>query len=303
MCFVPSVEIARLMTASLVSKGIDAIFVSGECIDKSEKTDLFAAAGPGTWLINCCLYTYGVDFPDVTAIAPFGAIISKAKYVQILYRGTRVLDGTVNDTMTATERVAAIAASAKQFLLVISPFYISERIHICEPFDLYASMERSASSKKAPKDLTDPAKIRDYVKQLEKAADKHAHKQPRTINPVAFSLSVGDKKLAAYAPTCDADAAPASQAEKDLLLKHGLDTTQIKNSGQAQALIKTLIERDRLGLATPVQLKHLQTWLKFPEEVASLIKRGQAGVFINKHIHYKAPKEQVPVEDHGDPFA
>jgi len=111
--------IFRLMAESLNGMGVKAMFVSGECIDKNEKTDAFAVCGKGTVLVNCCLYTYGVDFPDVDCVAPFGAMISKVKYIQSIYRGTRVLPGVVRDGMTAEERVATIAASAKPYGLII----------------------------------------------------------------------------------------------------------------------------------------------------------------------------------------
>lgn len=281
--FVPSVEIARLMAEALNGMGLRASFVSGECIDKNDKTDAFAASGSGSVLVNCCLYTYGVDFPDVDCVAPFGAMISKVKYVQSIYRGTRVLDGVVHDGMTAEERVAAIAASAKPHLLVLSPFFISDRIDICEPFDLFGI--KGGAKKRAGKtpDLTKPAEIRNYIEALKKAADKHSHKQPRTIDPVRFSLSLGPDRIAAFVPQTTADAAPASREELDLLLDAGIDTTAIKNSGQAQKLIATLRERERLGLATPRQLIQLSLRLGIPQERAVTMRKNVAGAIIGKH--------------------
>lgn len=302
IAFLPSVETARMMAEAVNAAGLRAIFVSGDCLDKNEKTDAYNAAGMGTVLCNCALITYGVDLVSTSCIAPFRAFLSESAYCQALYRGTRVLADLVNDDMTADERRAVIAASAKKDNLVLSPFFQSDYIDICAPYDMFGIPPEGRKYLKTDGDFTDTRKIRDGIVALEKAADKHAHKQPRTINPVAFSLSVGDKKLAAYVPESDADAKPATQAEKDLLLQHSIDTTQIKSSGQAQQLIKTLIERDRLGLATPKQLQQLMLRLHWPEERATLMRKGQAGVMIFKGIHYKAPKEEVTIQDHGDPF-
>jgi len=302
ICFMPSVDIARQMAATLTTMGITAIFVSGECIDKNEKTDVFAKSGNGTWLINCTIYTYGVDFPDVSAIAPFGAIISKAKYVQIVYRGTRVLDGTVNDSMTAEQRVAAIAASAKKELTLISPFYISERIHICEIYDMFGGIPPGSRGKRMT-DFTKPAVIRDAIKALEKAADKHANRQPRTIDPVKFSLSVSPEALAGYKPESDADAKPASREILDALLAVGMDTSGIKNQGEANRTMDILRERERLGLASPRQLQQLMFRFNWPEEQAVTFKKGRAGITIARQIKYKAYNKpalaykSAPIED------
>ena len=278
ICFVPSVEVARLMAETLNGMGLRSIFVSGECLDKNEKTDEFAAAGPGTALINCCLYNYGVDFPDVSCVAIFSAMISKVKYVQSIYRGTRVLDGVVRDDMTADERVAAIAASAKPHLLVLSPFFISDRIKICEPFDLFGTRPEGAKKKRKAPDFTKPAEVRDYIAALENEADKHKTRQPRTVNPVSLALSL---KVMHYEPATAAEAAPPSKEELDVLLALDVDSSAIKTSGEAQVLISTLRERDRLGLASPKQLTLLKK-LGLPEDVAVLMKKGQAGAVIGR---------------------
>lgn len=289
ICFVPSVECARLMAEALNQMGIKAIFVSGECIDKGPKTDAFAAAAPGTWLINCALYVYGVDFYDVDCIAPFGAVLSKVKYIQEIYRGTRVLPGIVSDEMSADERRLAIAASAKPYLTVLSPFFISDRIQIMEVYDLFGLKRDPSKAVKTSKDFTDTKKIRDAIAALEKAADKHRNRQPRTINPIAYALSVGDNAIAHYQPQTSADAAPASKEELDILLYNGLDTSIVKNSGQAQLLIAKLVERKRQGLASPKVMGQLILHLGWPEEKASLMKAGQAGMLVGRRIAYKAP--------------
>lgn len=279
IAFVPSVEIASLMADALNSMGLRAIFVSGECIDKNEKTDEFDAAGNGTVLVNCCLYTFGADFPSVSCVAPLGAFISKVKYVQSIYRGTRVLPGVVNDSMTAQERVAAIAASKKPNLLVLSPFFISDRIHICEPVDLFLTKPEGSKVRTKP-DLTKPTEIRDYIKALEKEADKHANRQPRTINPVVLSVSLG---IQPFVPQNSQDAAPPSREELDWLLAHDVSSVDVKTSGEAQQLIAKLRFREQQGLATPKQLTMLKR-LGFQDDRVMLMKKNQAGAIIGKRV-------------------
>lgn len=289
ICFLPSVECARLMAETLNGMGMRAIFASGECLDKGAKTRAYNAAGPGTVFCNCALVTYGIDFVDTDCIAPFCAMISKCRYLQSLFRGTRVLKGVLREGMTAEERVAAIAASAKPFTTVLSPFYISDRIDICEPFDLFSDAPHPKKKRSDElRDLSTPEKIRDWVKSLENAADPHKNRQARTIDPVKFSLSIGAERIAAFTPTEGADF-PASREELDCLLSFGLDTSAIKSSGQAQRLIATLRERDRLGLARPKVLQQLTLRLGWPEEKASMMKAGQAGMLVGRGVRYRAP--------------
>lgn len=286
ICFVPSVEVARLMTEALVSMGINATFVSGECIEKNEKTDAFAAAGRGAWLVNCALYNYGVDFPDVDCVAIFGAMISKVKYVQSIYRGTRVLPGVLKDGMDNAQRLAAIAASSKPFLTVLSPFFVSDRINICAVYDMFGAPPPDKRVP-APKDFTKPSEIRDYIASLEKAANKHRNKQARTINPVVYGMSVGVP--AGYQPLTSADCLPPSKEELDYLLLKGIDTSAIKNSGQAQLLVSRVRERERLGLASPKQLQQLMLRFGLSEDEATTMKAGKAGLIIAGKIRPNAP--------------
>jgi hypothetical protein len=194
--------------------------------------------------------------------------------------------------MTPLERRRAIATSRKPHGLLISPFFISDRIDICSMVDLFVPPELKDGAKKAPVEMTDPDKIRDFIASLEKAADKHRNKQPRTIDPVKFGLSIGNEALANYTPETNADAARPSKQELDYLLAHGIDTTQVRNSGQAQRLIARIEERERLGLATPVQLNFLRNLTKngpdgtrvplFEEDWITTIDKKKAGAIIGK---------------------
>lgn len=287
IAFLPSVETARMMADAVNAAGLKGIFVSGDCLDKNDKTDAYNSAGPGTVLCNCALVTYGVDFVDTSCIAPFRAFLSSAPYCQALYRGTRVLAGLVNDSMSADERRAVIAASSKTDNLVLSPFFISDYIDICAPWDMFGIPPERRNMVKTNGDFTEPRKIRDGIEAIEKAADKHRNKQPRTINPVSFSLSLS---LPNFVPKTPAESAPASRDELDFLLAHDIDSSSVKSSGEAQRLVSRLRERERLGLATPKQLVQLRLRLGWPEERAALMKSKQAGVMIWKGIRYRPPE-------------
>lgn len=297
MCFLPSKECAMLMSEALNRRGLRSLYVLGECLDRDEKTEAFRAARPGICLCLCAMYVQGTDFPSVDTVAWMRATLSPAFYKQGIFRCSRTLPGIVNDSMTAEQRRAAIAVSAKPWSLVISPFFVSEKINIMSVSDLFVDQALKNGSKKAPTEFTDAAKIRDFIAQLEKAADKHRNKQPRTIDPVRFAISIGDETLANYKPETAQDAAPPLREELDVLLAYGLDTTKIKYSGEAQQQISKLRMRDQLGLARPAVVEQLVLRLHWPKELAEKMKASQAGVLVGKRVQYVPPKEEVPVID------
>lgn len=281
MCYLPSKECVQMMAAALNRKGLKALYVLGDCLDRDEKTEEFYDHGPGIVLCLCAMYVEGTDFPTVDTIAWFRPTLSPHFYKQGIYRCSRALPGLVNDEMGAEGRKAAIAASSKPWSMVISPFFVSDKIDIMSVVDLFTDSESRSAKVSKPKDFTDAATLRDYIAALEKAADKHRNKQARTINPVSFALSVGDKALAHYVPATVADESQPSRELLDLLLGHGIDTTAVKNRGEAEKLLDRLRERQRLGLASPKQLMFLKQ-LGIPEDRAVLMKAGQAGAIIGR---------------------
>jgi len=112
-------------------------------------------------------------------------------------------------------------------------------------------------------------------------ADKHANRQPRTVNPVTLAVTLG---VGGFVPQNEREAAPASKWEMDYLLAVGVDTSVIKNSGEAQALISKTRYRELHGLASPRQLQQLMLRFGIPEDKAVLMKAGQAGAIIGRTV-------------------
>lgn len=297
MCFLPSKECAMLMTDALNRKGLRSLYVLGECLDRDEKTDQFRESGPGICLCLCAMYVQGTDFQDVDTVAWFRATLSPAFYKQGIYRCSRTLKDSVTEEMGAEGRRAAIAASAKPWSLVISPFFVSDSIDIMGVSDLFVDQSLKSQVKRSPPDMTDAAKIRDFIAALEKAADKHRNRQPRTIDPVRFGLAIGVEAIAHYQPETAQDAAPPTKAELDYLLEAGCSTVDVKTSGAAQLLISRLQGRERLGLATPRTIQQLTLRLGWPNEMASMMKQKQAGLLMAKGIRYRKPVEEEAVVD------
>ena len=293
IAFLPSVATARMMADAVNAAGLRGIFVSGDCLDKNEKTDAYNAAGPGTVLCNCALVTYGVDFVNTSCIAPFRAFLSSAAYCQAIYRGTRVLGGLVNDSMTAEERRAIIAASEKKDNLVLSPFFISDTINICAPWDMFGIPPEGRKMVNTGGDFTNTRKIRDGLKALEKAADKHANRQPRTVNPVTLAVTLG---VGGFVPSNEQEAANPSREALDYLLDKGVDTSAVKTEGEAQALVAKVRFREQQGLASPRVLRQLMLRFGIPEERAVTMKSGQAGLVMAGRIPASAFRSPAPTQ-------
>ncbi len=289
IAFLPSVECARMMCASLQRLGMKAIFVSGECLDVDDKTEEFVASGPGTVLCNAVLYTYGVDFPDVDCIAWFRATISRAFYIQGIYRGTRVLPGVIDGLNTAEERRAAIARSKKKNLLILDPMFVSDRIDLLDAYDLFTDKPKVKAAMKAAGDPSPDAAQkaeRDFLESLKREAKKHARKAARTIDPLAFAVSIGDEALANYVPQNSWDQGPPTAGQLDFLRKQGIDVAGIRYKGMAQKLVGRVLARIQLKLASAHQLSFMRQ-LGLDDKKCTTLSAREASALIDRTLAEK----------------
>lgn len=294
IAFTPSVECARLLAEACAARGFNAWFVSGECLDRDDKTDAFCASGPNSVLVNCALYVAGWDHPPIDCVAWFRPTTSRAFLLQGLYRGTRVLPGLVSDDMTAAERRAAIAASTKPFFRVIDPLWKSEEIPLCSFYDLYTDKPEVKKKLEQKGGAPDSAAVekaeRDWASSVEKAAKKHRARESQLgVDPLRWAISIGEDRVANYIPKTDADAAPMTKGQEEFLLKAGIKYGHVKCAGQAQQIIDTYLFRQSEGLATPKTIQQLVLRLGWPEEVVAGMKQKQAGVLMAKGVKYKEP--------------
>lgn len=263
IAFVPSVECARMLADKLREMGFYSIFVSGECLDVDEKTADFAAAGPGTILCNCALYVEGADFPDVDCVAWFRPTVSRAFFIQGVYRGTRVLPGLVNDDMTAEERRAIIAASSKPNVLIIDPLWVTDDISLCSVHDLVTDnpeVKQKMVEMDPELDLIEAQEkaSRDWHKALEKAAKKHAKKEAQRIDPLKWALTINEERISDYKPQTDSDRRPLTPGQTEYLDRNKIDRTAITTFGLAQLVIGIHVQRFKQNRATMGQLDFLK---------------------------------------------
>ncbi len=294
MHFLPSVQCARMMSEALNRRGLESVYVSGECVDGDEKTDWFQAAGPGTSLCNAQIYGFGIDFPDVDCIGWFRATLSRAFYIQGIYRASRVLKGVVDGLDTAEERVAAIAASTKKDYLVIDPLFVHDRIDLLDAYDLYTDKPEVKEKMKAVGDLSPEAAEkaeRDFLKSLAKEAKKHAKKKARIIDPLAWAISVGDETLVDWVPVTSWDSGSPTKGQLDFLARQGIDVSKITYKGMAQKIIGRVLNRMKLGLASAHQLSFLKQ-LGIADPDAPSMTAAEASAVIDKVLAEKRTRHE-----------
>ena len=283
MAFVPSVECARILADAISRHGLKGIFVSGDCLDVDEKTETYRKAGRGTVLCNCALYVEGADFPDTSCVVVARATKSTGFYRQMIGRGTRVLPGIVDGLPTPELRRAAIAASSKPTLLILDPLWVSDRIDLCDAYDLFTDKpEIKERMKKLGQPSEDAARQaeRDLIKSLEKEARKHARKQARVIDPLQWSVMVGDEALADFHPADNWESDAPTEGQISFLKKQGIDTEKIKYKGLAHKLIGRVVSRVNMGLATGRQLS-LMRQLGLDEHTCSTLTMKEAAIAID----------------------
>lgn len=122
LLFSPGVEHAQKITMALNSyDGISAECVLGST-DALLRSEIFKRykSGATNVLVNVGVATEGFDAPSTAVVGIARPTNSIALYMQMIGRGTRPLPGVVDGPESASERIAAIAASAKPNCRVVS---------------------------------------------------------------------------------------------------------------------------------------------------------------------------------------
>ncbi len=303
VCFLPSIETARLMSEALLGAGLAAEFVSGACDDRDEKLAWFDKAHNGSAICCAMLLTEGWDCPSASCIVVLRPTKIRALLTQCVGRGTRTLPGVIDGLETKEERLAAIAASDKPTLLILDFLWLTDRLDLVKAIDLVATKPGVREQVKEPEegeevDLLDAEALaeRDLLKSLEKAVKANARKAARVIDPIAFAMSLGDTALANWEPSTKWDGDPATAGQLNFLRGQGIDVTNIKYKGLAAKVITKVMERLKHKLATPKQLTFMLQ-LGIPEERAVLLTQTEATAAIDATLAEKKARRASPPTD------
>lgn len=285
VAFLPSVRCAELLADAVSECGLNGMLVHGAMDDSMDQLARFTAAPNGTLIANASLITEGIDIANISAVLMGRATKSRGFYAQAAGRAARPsVVGGIDQYETADERKAAIAASAKPDFLILDPLWVSDRLKLIRPCSLVARRlqnEEALASTEGDLVAAEAEAERDFLAALSKEAKKHKHKAAVTFDPLVKDLSLGEDSLRDYKPQHAWELKPVETGEREFLEKNGISTVSIRCSGQAQKVIDTIIQRDRLGLASAKQIQLLLR-IGIPEERAMLATKKQAGFLIGR---------------------
>lgn len=251
--FLPLVATSQKFRDILNKKGFKAAEVNGESKDRSSILEDFDNDKYNV-LCNSMLLTEGWDCPSVDCVIVLRPTRVRALYSQMVGRGTRLYPG-------------------KEDLLLLDFLWHVEKHELCRPAHLIAKNVEIAkkitelSEKEVGKtvDLEDievkaaEEVIQDRESSLAKKLSEQRRKKGKLVDPLQFEMSIADEDLANYVPSFISEQAPPSKKQIETLEKMGINASEIENSGKANLLIERIIKRRDLGLATPKQIRLLES--------------------------------------------
>lgn len=256
VAFLPLVATSKKFAAALAERGFDAMEVNGDSTDRAETLARFDAAGPGSVLCNSMLLTEGWDCPSVDCVVVLRATKVRSLYVQMVGRGTRLSPAT-----------------GKTDLLVLDFLWMTERHDLCRPAHIVARspevaerMTQIAQTAGGPVDLdaVERQASEDVVRQREEAlAEQLASMRKRKralVDPVQFAMSIRSEDLAGWEPAFPAELEPPTDKQLAALERYGIFPDAVECRGKASLLLDRLAQRRREGLATPKQIRRLESY-------------------------------------------
>ena len=251
--FLPLVATSQKFRDILNSKGFKAAEVNGESKDRAQILEDFDKDKYNV-LCNSMLLTEGWDCPSVDCVIVLRPTKVRALYSQMVGRGTRLHPG-------------------KENLLLLDFLWHVERHELCRPAHLIAKSEEVVKkmTELSEKEVGNPLDleeievkateevIQDKEASLAKQLAEQRRKKSKLVDPLQFEMSIADEDLANYVPSFLSEQAPPTKKQVETLEKMGINASEIDNSGKAKLLIKRIIKRREAGLATPKQIRLLES--------------------------------------------
>lgn len=251
--FLPLVATSQKFRDILNSKGFKAAEVNGESKDRAQILEDFDNDKYNV-LCNSMLLTEGWDCPSVDCVIVLRPTKVRALYSQMVGRGTRLHPG-------------------KENLLLLDFLWHVERHELCRPAHLIAKSEEVVKkmTELSEKEVGNPLDleeievkateevIQDKEASLAKQLAEQRRKKSKLVDPLQFEMSIADEDLANYVPSFLSEQAPPTKKQVETLEKMGINASEIDNSGKAKLLIKRIIKRREAGLATPKQIRLLES--------------------------------------------
>lgn len=253
LVFLPLVATSKKFKDILNRKGFNAAEVNGNSEDRKEVIQDFEN-GKYNVLCNSMLLTEGFDCPAIDCVIVLRATKSRSLYCQMVGRGTRLHPG-------------------KEEVLLLDFLWHTEKHELCRPAHLICANEdvKKQMIKKMEEESEQMFDIMDVEKDAESdvlrqreeklAEELKAMKsrKRKLVDPLQFEMSIQAEDLASYVPTFAWEMGPATPKQLQALEKYGIYPDEVQNNGYAQKLLDRLNKRKEENLATPKQIRLLES--------------------------------------------
>ena len=269
VAFLPLIETSQRFVECCLEAGIAAVHVDGASKDRREILSDFHS-GKFQLLSNAMLLTEGWDEPSVDCILVLRPTRSRSLYSQMCGRGTRLYPG-------------------KDHLLLLDFLWLHERHSLVKPASLVAKdkdeEERITKALKKDGDLSEAEEsaAADREAALIRELAEKAKRESRFVDLEHIGALLKDSKIQEYSPVFGWEKMPASDKQKALLAKFGV---QANTKGEASLAVSRLFDRSKQGLATVKQLIWLHRMKHPSPETAT---RAEAKAFLDAKWAKKVP--------------
>ena len=270
----PLVRISKRLCNILNKRNFKTAEVNGASADRKDVLKGFDN-GEYKALTNAMLLTEGWDCPTVDCIICLRPTKSRSLYAQIVGRGTRLCEGKKN-------------------LLVLDFLWLTKKHSLCHPADIFCedpevaqkttdmladaaltgsnSQENFGSPELGLIEAIEEAQTeldeekRKALCELEKQDTiqrklKAQRQKPRgLVDPLQYIFSIEAPELNDYQPMFESERQEPSDDIIDSISCYGVKGDAIKSQGLAAAILKRLIARRASGMATPKQIRCLESF-------------------------------------------
>lgn len=251
--FLPLIHTSQKFCKLLNDNGLNAAEVNGKSKERSQILSDFEN-GKYEVLCNSMLLTEGWDCPSVDCIVVLRPTKIRSLYQQMVGRGMRLSPG-------------------KDSLLLLDFLWMTEKHSLCRPSALVSQNEEIAQRIDAQVagnggsiDLLDAQAQaeKDILKERESSLAaklrREKYRKRKLVDPIEYAFSISAEDIAGYEPIFESDLRKPTKKQLAMLTRNGFDTGKVTNIGLASMLIGRIIQRSRAGLATPKQIRCLESF-------------------------------------------
>lgn len=253
------------------------------------------ASGHLRYIVNMGCLTEGFDEPTIEFVAMARPTKSRLMYAQMLGRGTRVLEGVVEDLIDPIARQSAIAGSGKPSCTVLD-FVGNSGKHklVCsadilggeEPPDVVERMRRNAKARHKATDMMEELEV-----ARKEVAEEKRQAEERRLTPEARFRSTSVDPFNHYDIVHEQSIGGSS--DWDYLEKQGVNKKWLKRAtrDQVTAVVRQVKHRHAKGLCTVKQCNVLRR----AGINGHTLTKQQAGVLLDPIFknNFKAPSHVI----------